>query len=57
MSEEELQVIQKYYSRLSDLTKKEENLHQSHSVEEAQGQNELKNEIEQNIQNTLKRNK
>jgi low affinity Fe/Cu permease len=56
MSEEELRVIQKYYSRLSELTKKEENLHQSHSVEEAQGQNELKKEIEQNIQNTLKRN-
>jgi low affinity Fe/Cu permease len=56
MSEEELRVIQKYYSRLSELTKKEENLHQSHSVEEAQSQNELKKEIEQNIQNTLKRN-
>lgn len=35
MTEEEMRIIQKYYSRLSELTKKEESLQQSHSVEEA----------------------
>ena len=36
MTEEELKVIQKYYSRLSASTKKEENLQQSRSIDEKQ---------------------
>ena len=36
MTEEELKVIQKYYHRLSYLTRKEENLQVSHSIDEAQ---------------------
>ena len=35
LSEEELKVIQKYYSRLKNLTQKDESLQQSHSIDEA----------------------
>jgi low affinity Fe/Cu permease len=35
MTEEELKVIQKYYSQLSDSAKNEESLQQSHSIDEA----------------------
>lgn len=35
MTEEEMRVIQKYYTRLSELTRKEESLQQSHSIDEA----------------------
>jgi len=35
MTEDELKVIKKYYSKLSDFTKKEETLQQSHSIDEA----------------------
>lgn len=47
MTEEELAVIQKYYTRLSQMTKKEENLQQSHSIEEAAQQHLLKKEREE----------
>jgi low affinity Fe/Cu permease len=45
MTEKELKVIQKYYSRLSDFTKNDENLQQSHSIDEAEINNEIKNEM------------
>jgi low affinity Fe/Cu permease len=55
MSEEELKVIQKYYSRLSQLTKGEESLQQSHLIDEAKELNEIKREravdIEDHLQN------
>lgn len=35
MSEDELKVLQKYYSKLAVLSKKDESLQQSHSIEEA----------------------
>lgn len=35
LTEDELKVIKKYYSKLSDFTKKEETLQQSHSIDEA----------------------
>jgi low affinity Fe/Cu permease len=35
MTEDELKVIQKYYRQLSEFTKKEESLQQSHSIDEA----------------------
>ena len=54
MTEDELKVIQKYYGKLSELTKKEENLQQSHSVEEAREQHELKKDIEKDIEDRLK---
>jgi len=49
MTEEELRVIQKYYTKLSDFTKKEESLHQSHSIDEANEQHELKKEMENEL--------
>lgn len=45
--EEELRVIQKYYSRLSELTKHDETLRQSHSIDEAEQRNEFKKNAEQ----------
>ena len=47
MTEDELKVIQKYYSKLSEFTKKEESLQQSHSIDEAHEQHDLKKEMEQ----------
>ncbi|MFT3680761.1 MAG: low affinity iron permease family protein [Ferruginibacter sp.] len=35
MSEEEMRVVQKYYKKLAELTKKEQSLQQSHSIDEA----------------------
>lgn len=49
MTEEELKVIQKYYKRLSDSTKKEESLQLSHSIDEASEMHERKKSIEENI--------
>ena len=46
MTEDELKVIKKYYSRLSEITKNEESLQQSHSIDEAQQNHELKKDIE-----------
>lgn len=42
MTEEEMEVIQKYYHKLSMLTEKEESLHTSHSLGEAQEQHNIK---------------
>lgn len=42
MTEDELKVIQKYYSKLSNLTQKDESLQQSHSIDEAREKNRLK---------------
>jgi low affinity Fe/Cu permease len=52
--EEELKIIQKYYSRLSQITKKEETLNQSHSIEEARELSEIKKEREEDIKDRLK---
>ncbi len=49
MSEEELKVIQKYYSSLSRITKGEESLQQSHSIDEAENMNQIKKEREEDI--------
>ncbi|HEY2350122.1 MAG TPA: low affinity iron permease family protein [Puia sp.] len=49
LSEEELKVIQKYYSTLSGLTKKDESLQKSHSIDEATQQDERKKNIEDTI--------
>jgi len=37
-----LKIIQKYYSKLSEITKKEENQQQSHSIDESEELNEIK---------------
>ena len=54
MTESEMKVIQKYYSRLSEITKKEESLQQSHSIDEAKEMNEIKKEREEDIMGQLK---
>lgn len=42
MTEEEMEVVQKYYRKLSALSKKEESVHTSHSLDEAQDQHQMK---------------
>jgi low affinity Fe/Cu permease len=53
MSEEELKVIQKYYSQLSIKAKNEESLRQSHSIDEAEQMSEIKIQREQDINEQL----
>jgi hypothetical protein len=55
MTEEELKIIQKYYSQLKIDTQKEETLQQSHSIEEADQMHELKEDVERNIKKTVQR--
>lgn len=57
MTEDELKVIQRYYGKLSEFTKQEENLQQSHSIDEAHEQHDLKKEMEEEIENRLKNKK
>lgn len=42
MTEEEMETVQKYYRKLSALAKKEESIHTSHSLDEADDQHEIK---------------
>jgi len=42
MTEEELKIIQKYYIKLSDFTKKDENLQQTQLIHEAHEQEDFK---------------
>ena len=51
--EEELRIIQKYYSRLSLLTKKDESLQKSHSIDEAEKMDTLKGNMEDDIKDRL----
>lgn len=46
MTEDELKVIKKYYSKLSEMTMKEESLQQSHSIDEARENHEFKKQTE-----------
>lgn len=50
LTEEELQVIKKYYSRLSAISKKEESLQQSHSIDEAEDRHHLKKDLEHELE-------
>lgn len=50
MTEEELLVIQKYYTKLSEFSKKQETLQQSHSIDDAIHLNEIKKEIEKELE-------
>jgi len=45
LTEDELKTIQKYYSKLSEFTKNEESLQQSHSIEEAKDVHDMKQQI------------
>ncbi len=53
MTEAELKVIQKYYTKLKIDTQKEESLQQSHSIDEANKQHELKKDIEADIRQSV----
>ena len=55
MTEEELKVIQKYYSRLKLYTQQEKSLQQSHSIEEAEQMHKLKQDIEKNVKKEVKK--
>ncbi len=54
MTEEELRVIQKYYTNLKLKTKNEESLQQSHSIDEAKKMHDLKKDREETIEKHLK---
>lgn len=49
MTEDELMVIQKYYTRLSHITKNEESLQTSHSIDEAQHLSDVKKGVEADV--------
>jgi low affinity Fe/Cu permease len=49
LTQDELEVLKKYYIRLSELAKKENDLHSSHSVDEAAGQHKHKFEIRHKV--------
>ncbi len=53
MTEEELKVIQKYYSKLKRKTEKEESLQQSHSIDEAEQMHQRKKDIEENVKEDI----
>ncbi|MES1220460.1 MAG: low affinity iron permease family protein [Bacteroidota bacterium] len=53
MTEDELKVIQKYYCLLSDFTKKEESLQQSHSIDEAHERHTIKKEMEEELERKM----
>jgi hypothetical protein len=49
MTEDELKIIQKYYSKISEFTKKEKSLQQSHSIDESNEENNFKKEMEDEL--------
>jgi low affinity Fe/Cu permease len=53
MSEDDLKVIQKFYSSLSKMTGKEESLQQSHSIDEAANLDRIKKDREEGIVDDL----
>jgi len=53
MTEDELKVIHKYYSKLSDFSKKEETMQQLHSIDEMHELHDFKKEMEQELQDTI----
>jgi low affinity Fe/Cu permease len=52
MTEDELKVIRRYYAQLSEFTKKEESLQQSHSIDEAKAAHEFKKELEEDLKSS-----
>ena len=53
--ESELKIIQQYYSHLSEITKNEESLQQSHSIDEANEMDKRKKHTEKSIQESLEK--
>jgi hypothetical protein len=56
MSEEELKVIQKYYSRLGDFAKKQDTLQESHSIDEVHEDHTIKKEMEHELNEVKDKN-
>jgi len=52
MTEDELKVIHKYYTKLSDFTKQEETLQQPHSIDEVHALHDIKNQMEHELKGT-----
>ena len=50
MTDDEMKVIQKYYSRLSEASKYDENLRKSHSIDEAEDRSEEKGKFIEGLQ-------
>jgi low affinity Fe/Cu permease len=57
MTEEELKTIKKYYSKLNELSLKEQKLQQSHSIDEAYKDNEFKKDLEEQISTFINKDK
>ena len=57
MTEDELKVIHKYYSKLSDFTKNEESMQQSHSIDEAHEHHDFKKEMENELKDRIENRK
>jgi low affinity Fe/Cu permease len=49
MTEDELKIIEKYYLKLGDFAKKQENLLESHSIDEINQEHQIKNEMEKEL--------
>lgn len=54
MSEDELNVIKKYYSQLNEFAKQENSLQQSHSIDEAHEKHTIKKEMEKDLKELVK---
>lgn len=57
MTESELQTIKKYYSKLSEISKNEKNLQQTHSIDEAKKDTEFKKDLEETIETIVETDK
>ena len=55
ITEDELKIIQKYYSKLSLFAQNEESLQQSHSIDEAKASHNIKKEMEKELREKLKK--
>ena len=54
MSEQELKIIQKYYAKLSAFTKNDDNLQQSHSIDESEVDHDIKKDMEKELNEQIK---
>jgi low affinity Fe/Cu permease len=50
LSQDELEILKKFYIRLSDLAKEQNDLHSSHSVDEAEDVHEFKRKIRREVE-------
>ncbi len=51
LTEDELKIIQKYYSKMNEIAKSENSLQESHSIDEAQTRHDMKKDMEQDLRN------